>query len=178
MLGMDRGSFALWQCLCTFAWQSIMLVVVSPFMGDIEAIVCGAAAHCEWEEYSDHSHIALYLLLLLLPSSPTYIPHWSKFGPNSGFFNWKWYCYTYVQESIATWLKWKNGGLQEIGLYKWWTAYNIKQNRHNLFVYIVYNMHIVWYKCKARLGVYCAYAKQPASASSCYLSITIYTFVI
>ena len=63
MLG---GSFALWQCLCTFASQSIMLVVVSPFMGDIEAIVCGAAAHCEWEEYSSHSHIALYLLLLLL----------------------------------------------------------------------------------------------------------------
>ena len=78
-----------------------MLVVVSPFMGDIEAIVCGAAAHCEWEEYSDHSHIALYLLLLLLRLQ--LILHT---GPNFSFTQVGWHIrnftggYTYVQESI------------------------------------------------------------------------------
>ena len=104
------GSFALWQWVCTFASRSIMRAVLPPFMGDIEAIVCGAAAQCygsyEWEEYSGHSHIALYLLLLLLPSLSN--------------------LYCMIQVQSQTW---------------------------------------------------CAYAKQPASASSCYLSITICTSI-
>ena len=138
MQSMGGGSFALWQCLCTFALRSIMLVVVSPFMGDIEAIVCGAAAHCEWEEYSDHSHIALYLLLLLLPSSPAYTPHWSKLLFHPGWLALRIVqletCrYNYVQEFIETcskkkvWRPPRNGAIYYIK-----QSVISRRNKHNL----------------------------------------------